>query len=787
MSDLEEILMKGKKKHVFEQIKRNAEKKSLRGAERKMADNDATPTPSARPTTLRQSESLIDDRNPHVASKVVETRTEISKGGPASTRDAPSTSIPGKDKTEKLQEEYRSHSEGSKSQDKSQDAPSSKPPKRKELPGLGIIFNPRPNLLKDNRKRQDRKLPRDLQRREVIMPEGKDSVDVANDIDVEGAIDSAQDWLQRENASYQEARQKRWQADPNWKNLTPDQIDIMRRQGSIPPATFYGHPHRWRAPTGWRQPPVIEKPIFTVAKADQILARLKEDRVLLEHHTKDKETDLLHAKYPCSKDEKETNKPFQEKVQSSTSDENRHPPTNGTANSSKIKAKSTSSGEEKEVNKAIGHEVDSQRSTKDGKPTIESRVKDSRDTARPSKVKTPSQKRKRDTEVSETATKASTTKIVPESPELPSMQEIMEKSQMAATSSPSQKKKSKKLSRTEAIEDVVNDAPEPSTLSKSKKRKKTKETIEEQEVARDEASTTTQKRKKAAKPQESNAAVQEKARPETFIERLKRLKREEKARALQEAWEPSQPTIPAPEAATTNNLDGTSPNVQEPTVDDEWQPTVDDEDPPSPQPSPPKRKKHKSKHDHQTDTSPATAVDDTTPETIEPTVEASPPIQPVRTMFNQHRRRHQSLPPPNTTTATTPTANPNNPAPQSPQTPLDVTILSIRTRLANLEAAIANPPPALPNNPATLTTTALLKLRKPPLPRAVPPGSTQLTDAELIQVGKNKSGYERHTTAPYAFSWRGGLYAAFDYLLDWVDERGVGGWDCKVKSRLKHH
>ena len=815
MSDLEAILMKGKKRHVFEQMKRNAATKSLSGAERILADSDATPTPVARPTALREgitSKGLVDERNPEFASKVVDTRTEISKSGPASTGDAPSISIPDKGKPNKPQNEHRSdhgavhpsrrhvfdHPEGSESHEIIPDAlPAKPPPKRKELPGMGLIFNPRPNLPQDDRKHQDTKLPRDLQRREVNMPKGKDNIDATDDADVEGAIDSAHDWLQRENALEQEARAKRWVPDPNWKYLTRDQIDTMRSQGSIPPATFYGHPRRWRAPTGWRQPPVIGKPIFTVAKADEILARVKENRMLRSlQSTTDKETEVAPSKSSQPKDGTKTrHEPTEEKVEPSNLNRNKHSSTNGAGNGITRKTKSASS-ERKNLMKATGYEVDSQRPMKDGKPAIEPQVKVAGDTAGPSKVKTPSKKRKRDADVSKTATLGSTSTVIPESPDLPSMKEIMARSQMAVTSSPAQRKKKRKSSSTEAVEDGSNNAQEPSTSPNSKKRKKAKETIKEYEVARDEAPTTTKKSKKSGQAQESNEPVGEKSRPETFIERFRRLKREETALALQQATkERSQPTMPAPEAATSKRPDQAPPIVSEPAIEEVWQPRVDDEDPPSPQPSPPKRKKHKFKDRRHGKGSRTVDADDTTPENIADTAPdvsqspnpASPPTRPTRTTFKQHRRRHQSLPPPNTTT-TTPTANPNPTAPPPPPTPYDLHLHSIRTRLSNLEAAIAtaNANPPIPPNPTNLTPTALLQLGRPPLPRAIPPGSTRLTDAELIQVGKMKSRYERHKAAPYAYSWRGRLYAEFDYLLDWVDEEGVTGWDAKVKARLKH-
>lgn len=858
MSDLEAILMNGKKKHIFEYIKRNATIKSLHGVEQRVVDNDATPTSSARPTSLREdntSKKLVNEQHSETVPKRVGTRTETSKGGPASARDAPSTSISDEEKSERPQKEHRPDlaavhpsrrnvwdaPESSKSHEKEQNAlPPKAPPKRKELPGLGLIVNPKPSRPEDNTGHQKKKLPRDLQRREVDMPASKDTVDATNDGDIESAIDSAHDWLQRENALEQEARVKKWVADPNWKHLTTEQIETMRRQGSIPPATFYGHPPRWRAPTGWIQPPVIEEPIFTVAKADEILARLREDRMVREvQRTKDEDTQLAPSRLLSTKGGKETSKPSQGKDRSSNPAENECSPTIVTKKSSRPEAKSTSSGEKKGIRKATGHDIDGQRPRKDDGPAVEPQLTDARDGVGPSKVKVRGKKRKREADVAETATMATSEKVIPESPELPSMKEIMDRSQdrsqVAAASSPAQQKKSKKSSRTAAAEDVVDNDKEPSTASKSKKRKKAKENTEEREVTRDETPTTIKKRKKSGQIQDSNEAIAERARPETLVHRLMRMKRELNARASQEAnKEPTQSTIPPPEIAKTKKSGHASPSIPEPaakeleqpTIDDEdpplspqpspkrkeskskkrkhahtsvsesaaeylWQPVVNDEDPvSSPQASPPKQKQHKSKHDRQTNTYPTVAVNDTIPEniddatiqTIEPTAPTSRPSPSTRTPFNQHRRRHQSLPPPSTTTANTTHTGPQPPLTHADPTLDELTLLSIRTRIAKLEAAVATRP-VLPPNAHTLTPTALAQIHKPLLPREIPPGQTQLSDAELIAIGNMKSKYGRHKAAPYAFSWWGYLYAKFDYLMDW---EGEGRWSCKVKSRLKH-
>ena len=776
--DLEAILMKGKKRHVFEQIKRNAATKPLRGVEKVLAENEATPTPSGRPTTLQEGttgKQLVNEQLPDVVSKVVNMTKETSQRAPAFIQDAPSIPVSSKENPDRSQKHHRSdhgaihpsrryvydHSEGSQSHEKSQPALPGKLPKRKELPGMGLIFNPRPNPTQDDKKHKDKGLPRNLQRREVDIPEVKDTVEETNDADIENAIDSAQNWLQHENTLEQEDRRKRWVANPNWKRLTADQIDAMRRQSSIPPSRFYGHRPKWRTQPGWRQLPVTETPTTTLARVDKILAKVKKEQRRSHSHP-------------------------EKKMKSCTGDENKKSATTGSKDLTLPKATS-SSREEKGVMNAVGYEFDSQPSTRDGRPAVEPQIKPAGDTVETSKVKAMSKKRKRDTDVSETAVTASTMKNVSESPDLPSIKEIIEGKQMAVTSSPAKKKKSKECSDPGAVEGVVNDAREPSTPSRSKKRKKAKETLEVYEVAGEGNPKTTKKRRKSGETQETDEAVIEKPRTDTLVDRLRKIKKNEKALALQEATrERSQTTIPTPEAAKTNKLDRTPQTAPEPAVEDIWQPIVDDEDPiSSPQPARSSKRKHKSKHRRQANNSPTVAADDTTPETIKSPAPALPSNSPTRSSFNHLRRRHQSLPlrlPPNTAS---PTANPNTipPQPQPPPDLYDLNLLAIRARLSNLEAAVAANP--APPNPNSITPLAALKLRFPPLPRAVPPGTTRLSDAELIEIGKRINGYERHTGAPYAFSWRGRLYAEYDYLMDLVDNRGRAGWDFKEKARLK--
>ncbi len=688
LTDLEEILMKGKKRHVFEQIKRNATTKSSSGGKPRLAENDATPTPSARPIPLQgrtTSKKLGVEQHLEVVSKADNIGMETS------------------------------HPESPQSHENPQTVLATKPPKRKELPGMGLIFNPRPKRPQGDGKHQDMKLPRDLQRREVNMPEVKDVVEKTNDADIDGAIDSAQNWLQRENALEQDSRAKRWAADPNWKRLTTDQADAMRRQASIPPARFYGHPSK-----------------------------------------------LTH-----SNDRKE--------IQSFLPNESNHPPATSTEDLRMPKATSKSREEKKKaVVKAIDNEIDSRQSLRDGGPAVEPQAKGARDTVEPSKVKALSKKRKRDTDVSETAVTATTIKNISELPDLPSMKDIIEGSQMAITSSSAQKKKSTKSPRTEPANDVANNAKEPSTPSKSKKRKKVRENTGVHEVEGENPQTKTKKRKNSGQIQESDEATVEKPRSDTLIDRLRRKWRMQNSLVSQEATQ-----IPTPGAAKTTKLDHAPQTAPEPAVEDVWHSVVDEEDllsPPRPSPS---KKRHKSKHHRPANPSPAVDVSDTTPENIEPTAPASPLNPPTNSSFNQLRRRHQSLPlrlSPNTTPATTNSIT-NRPQPQPihPHPNLyDLNLHAIRNRLSNLEAAVAANPA-----PNTRTRTAALKLRLPPLPRAVPHAS-RVSDAELIEIGKRVNGYERHRGAPYAFSWRGRLYAEYNYLLDRVD-----GWNYTEKSRVK--
>ena len=71
------------------------------------------------------------------------------------------------------------------------------------------------------------------------------------------------------------------------------------------------------------------------------------------------------------------------------------------------------------------------------------------------------------------------------------------------------------------------------------------------------------------------------------------------------------------------------------------------------------------------------------------------------------------------------------------------------------------------------------KRRLPELSRDVP-AHLRLPDADLIEIGRKSSRYERHRAAPYAFTWHGHLLAEYDYLLG----LGGDGWTAKEIKRV---
>ena len=77
------------------------------------------------------------------------------------------------------------------------------------------------------------------------------------------------------------------------------------------------------------------------------------------------------------------------------------------------------------------------------------------------------------------------------------------------------------------------------------------------------------------------------------------------------------------------------------------------------------------------------------------------------------------------------------------------------------------------------------KRRQPELPRDVP-RHQRLSDRRLIEVGKRLNRYQRHVGAPYTFSWRGRLFAEYDYLLTRLNADESHGCDAKEKARVKN-
>ncbi|KAL8836028.1 MAG: hypothetical protein Q9170_003073, partial [Blastenia crenularia] len=71
---------------------------------------------------------------------------------------------------------------------------------------------------------------------------------------------------------------------------------------------------------------------------------------------------------------------------------------------------------------------------------------------------------------------------------------------------------------------------------------------------------------------------------------------------------------------------------------------------------------------------------------------------------------------------------------------------------------------------------------KPKLKRYVP-HNKRTTNEELITIGRYNLSYDRHISAPYAFTWYGKLYTEYHYLLNEADAHGRR-WDDREKKRL---
>ena len=79
-------------------------------------------------------------------------------------------------------------------------------------------------------------------------------------------------------------------------------------------------------------------------------------------------------------------------------------------------------------------------------------------------------------------------------------------------------------------------------------------------------------------------------------------------------------------------------------------------------------------------------------------------------------------------------------------------------------------------------TVAEKKLTHPVLDRYAP-AYPDLTEVEIIEIGRMKSPYERHSRAQQAFDWRGHFYEEFEHLLlKAVDGKSV--WTAKELKRL---
>ena len=101
-------------------------------------------------------------------------------------------------------------------------------------------------------------------------------------------------------------------------------------------------------------------------------------------------------------------------------------------------------------------------------------------------------------------------------------------------------------------------------------------------------------------------------------------------------------------------------------------------------------------------------------------------------------------------------------------------------------AAIPSAAPGSSNNPELhrarkrkRKSVAERKRDLPELSRDVP-AHLRLPDADLIAIGRKSNHYERHSAAPYAFTWRGHLLAEYTYLLRW----GGHGWTAEEIKRV---
>ncbi|KAK3175887.1 hypothetical protein OEA41_007209 [Lepraria neglecta] len=184
----------------------------------------------------------------------------------------------------------------------------------------------------------------------------------------------------------------------------------------------------------------------------------------------------------------------------------------------------------------------------------------------------------------------------------------------------------------------------------------------------------------------------------------------------------------------------------------------------------------------------------------------------VRT-FNSQRNRHQSLPASLNSTMTI-TSNPTPPpsSPQrralqlvSPNIDFPDIIKDMAANIKRIEGMLTHrpiipmtpirqpaPAPKAQRNEAgeaqrprkKRMTEEERKRRSPELSRDVPM-EQRLSDRRPIEVGKQIYRHRRHVGASYAFSYRGRLYAEYNYLLDVLNAEGSQAWDHNEKSRVK--
>lgn len=91
------------------------------------------------------------------------------------------------------------------------------------------------------------------------------------------------------------------------------------------------------------------------------------------------------------------------------------------------------------------------------------------------------------------------------------------------------------------------------------------------------------------------------------------------------------------------------------------------------------------------------------------------------------------------------------------------------------------PPPPIP--PRKKRSIAEQKLSKPEFPADVP-REERLPEAEIIDLGRRKVAYDRHKSAPYAFTYRGKLHKEYRHLLTKVGQDGKTVWISEEVARL---